>query len=131
MEKENFYYATGKRKSAVARTWLKPGKGDIIVNNRPVDEYFKVESATADLKMPLVLTNTLGSFDVKARVCGGGFTGQAGAIRHGITKALILANPDLRQALKRACFVRRDARVKERKKYGQRGARARFQFSKR
>lgn len=131
MEKENFYYATGKRKSAVARTWLKPGKGDIIVNNRPVDEYFKVESATADLKMPLVLTNTLGSFDVKARVCGGGFTGQAGAIRHGITKALILANPDLRQALKRAGFVRRDARVKERKKYGQRGARARFQFSKR
>ena len=131
MEKENFYYATGKRKSAVARTWLKPGKGDIIVNNRPVDEYFMVESATADLKMPLVLTNTLGSFDVKARVCGGGFTGQAGAIRHGITKALILANPDLRQALKRAGFVRRDARVKERKKYGQRGARARFQFSKR
>jgi len=131
MEKENFYYATGKRKSAVARTWLMPGKGDIIVNNRPVDEYFKVESATVDLKMPLVLTNTLGSFDVKARVCGGGFTGQAGAIRHGITKALILANPDLRQALKRAGFVRRDARVKERKKYGQRGARARFQFSKR
>lgn len=131
MEKENFYYATGKRKSAIARTWLKPGKGDIIVNNRPVDEYFKVESATVDLKMPLVLTNTLGSFDVKASVCGGGFTGQAGAIRHGITKALILANPDLRQALKRAGFVRRDARVKERKKYGQRGARARFQFSKR
>ena len=96
-----------------------------------MDEYFKVESATTDLKMPLVLTNTLGSFDVKARVCGGGFTGQAGAIRHGITKALILANPDLRQALKRAGFVRRDARVKERKKYGQRGARARFQFSKR
>jgi small subunit ribosomal protein S9 len=131
MEKENFYYATGKRKSAVARTWLKPGKGDIIVNNRPVDEYFKVESAATDLKMPLVLTNTLGSFDVKARVCGGGFNGQAGAIRHGITKALILANPDLRQTLKRAGFVRRDARVKERKKYGQRGARARFQFSKR
>jgi len=131
MEKENFYYATGKRKSAIARTWLKPGKGDIIVNNRPVDEYFKVESATVDLKMPLVLTNTLGSFDVKASVCGGGFTGQAGAIRHGITKALILANPDLRQALKRAGFVRRDARVKERKKYGQKGARARFQFSKR
>ena len=131
MEKENYYYATGKRKSAVARTWLKPGKGDIIVNNRPVDEYFKVESATADLKMPLVLTNTLGSYDVKARVCGGGFTGQAGAIRHGITKALIIANPDLRQTLKKAGFVRRDARVKERKKYGQRGARARFQFSKR
>lgn len=131
MEKENYYYATGKRKSAVARTWLKPGKGDIIVNNRPVDEYFKVESATADLKMPLVLTNTLGSYDVKARVCGGGFTGQAGAIRHGITKALIIANPDLRQTLKKAGYVRRDARVKERKKYGQRGARARFQFSKR
>jgi len=131
MEKENVYYATGKRKSAVARTWIKPGKGEIIVNNRPADEYFKVESATTDLKLPLVLTNTLGSFDVKARVCGGGFSGQAGAIRHGITKALILANPDLRRALKKAGYVRRDSRVKERKKYGQRGARARFQFSKR
>jgi small subunit ribosomal protein S9 len=83
------------------------------------------------VKQPLVLTNTLGSFDIKTRVTGGGFSGQAGAIRHGITRALISANPDFRQSLKKAGFVRRDARVKERKKYGQKGARARFQFSKR
>jgi small subunit ribosomal protein S9 len=131
MEKENVYYATGKRKSAIARTWLKPGTGEIIVNSRPVDDYFKIESVKAILFQPLVLTNTLGSFDVKTRVAGGGFSGQAGAIRHGITKALISANPDLRPLLKKAGFVRRDSRVKERKKYGQKGARARFQFSKR
>lgn len=131
MEKEEIFYATGKRKSAIARTWLKPGSGEIIVNDRPVDDYFKVESSKTILIQPLVLTNTLGSFDVKARVIGGGYSGQAGAIRHGITKALILANPDLRPSLKKAGFVRRDARVKERKKYGQKGARARFQFSKR
>jgi small subunit ribosomal protein S9 len=131
MEKDNIYYATGKRKSAIARTWLRPGAGEIIVNNLPVDEYFKVESARTILKQPLVLTNTAGSYDIKVRVLGGGYSGQAGAIRHGITKALISANPDFRKALKKAGFVRRDARVKERKKYGQRGARARFQFSKR
>ena len=131
MEKENVYYATGKRKSAIARTWLKPGTGEIIVNSRPVDDYFKIESVKAILFQPLVLTNTLGSFDVKTRVAGGGFSGQAGAIRHGITRALISANPDLRPLLKKAGFVRRDSRVKERKKYGQKGARARFQFSKR
>jgi small subunit ribosomal protein S9 len=131
MEKENVYYATGKRKSAIARTWLKPGNGEIIVNSRPVDDYFKIESVKAILLQPLVLTNTLGSFDIKTRVAGGGFSGQAGAIRHGITRALISANPDLRPILKKAGFVRRDSRVKERKKYGQKGARARFQFSKR
>ncbi len=131
MGKEEMFYATGKRKSAIARTWLKPGKGEIIVNNRPVDDYFKVESSKSMLLQPLVLTNTLGAFDVKARVVGGGYSGQAGAIRHGITRALILANPELRPALKKAGFVRRDARIKERKKYGQKGARARFQFSKR
>jgi small subunit ribosomal protein S9 len=131
MEKENVYYATGKRKSAVARTWLKPGSGDITVNDLPMDDYFKVESVKITVKEPLVLTNTLGSFDIKAKVSGGGTSGQAGAIRHGITKALLLVNPDLRTALKRAGFVRRDSRVKERKKYGQKGARARFQFSKR
>ena len=131
MDKENLYYATGKRKSSIARTWLKPGNGEITVNNRPMDDYFKIESVKTIVKQPLVLTNTLGSFDVKARVSGGGFSGQAGAIRHGITRALILANPDLRLALKKAGFVRRDARIKERKKYGQKGARARFQFSKR
>ncbi len=131
MEKENVYYATGKRKSAIARTWLKPGNGEIIVNNRPVDDYFKIESVKAILLQPLVLTNKLGSFDIKTRVAGGGFSGQAGAIRHGITRALISADPDLRPILKKAGFVRRDSRVKERKKYGQKGARARFQFSKR
>ncbi|MGD2151182.1 MAG: 30S ribosomal protein S9 [Desulfobacterales bacterium] len=131
MDKENVYYATGKRKSAIARTWIMPGNGEITVNDRPMDDYFTVEVVKAIVKQPLVLTNTLESFDVKARVIGGGFSGQAGAIRHGITKALILANPELRKALKKAGYVRRDARIKERKKYGQKGARARFQFSKR
>jgi small subunit ribosomal protein S9 len=131
MEKENVYYATGKRKTAIARTWIMPGNGEITINDRTMDDYFKVEVVKTIIKQPLVLTNTLESFDVKARVTGGGFSGQAGAIRHGITKALISANPELRKALKRAGFVRRDARVKERKKYGQKGARARFQFSKR
>jgi small subunit ribosomal protein S9 len=131
MEKENFYYATGKRKSAIARTWLKPGQGTIIINNRPMQEYFPVETTRIELAQPLKLTNTLGAFDVKVFVKGGGPVGQAAAIRHGITRALIAANPDLRAALKRAGFVKRDPRVKERKKYGQKSARARFQFSKR
>lgn len=131
MNTENIYYATGKRKTAIARTWLKPGKGEIIINNRPVNDYFKIPSAKILMMQPLVLTNTLGSYDIKVRVLGGGITGQAGAIRHGITKALINIDPDLRQILKKAGFVKRDPRVKERKKYGQKGARARFQFSKR
>ena len=131
MEKENEFYATGRRKTAIARTWLKPGNGQITINNRPVDEYFKVESAKAILLEPMVLTNTHEAFDVKVRVVGGGISGQAGAIRHGITKALILIDGDFRAPLKRGGFVRRDSRIKERKKYGQRGARARFQFSKR
>jgi len=131
MNKENVYYATGKRKSAIARTWLMPGKGAIVVNNRPVDDYLKIESTKSIMTQPLVLTNTIGLFDIKVRVKGGGVSGQAGAIRHGITKALLLSNPELRQVLKKAGFVKRDPRVKERKKYGQKGARARFQFSKR
>jgi small subunit ribosomal protein S9 len=131
MEKENVFYATGKRKTAIARTWLTPGKGDITINDKPVEDYFKLGTARATLMQPLMLTNTHGSFDVKIKVIGGGILGQAGAIRHGITRALILADPDLRQPLKRAGFVKRDPRVKERKKYGQKGARARFQFSKR
>jgi small subunit ribosomal protein S9 len=131
MEKENVYYATGKRKTAIARTWIMPGNGEITINDSPMDDYFKVEVVKTIIKQPLALTNTLESFDVKAHVTGGGFSGQAGAIRHGITKALILADPELRKALKRAGYIRRDARVKERKKYGQKGARARFQFSKR
>ncbi len=128
---ENTFYATGRRKTAVARTWLKPGSGNIVINNRPVDDYFRVETAKADMYQPLALTNTINTYDIRVRVVGGGISGQAGAIRHGITRALIEANPDLRGPLKKAGFVKRDARAKERKKYGQRGARARFQFSKR
>ncbi|MFH2218303.1 MAG: 30S ribosomal protein S9 [Pseudomonadota bacterium] len=131
MEKENIYYATGKRKNAIARTWLKPGNGEVIVNDRPMENYFTVESARAFMLQPLVLTNSLGAYDVKVRVAGGGFSGQAGAIRHGITRVLMQVNPDFRVPLKKAGFVTRDPRVKERKKYGQKGARARFQFSKR
>lgn len=131
MDKETTVYATGKRKCAIARTWLRPGSGNITINDRPVDDYFKLDSAAAVMTQPLILTNTQGNFDITIRVTGGGINGQAGAIRHGITKALMLVDPDLRQALKRAGFVTRDPRVKERKKYGQRGARARFQFSKR
>ena len=131
MEKENIYYATGKRKSAIARTWLTPGSGEISINNRPVEAYFPVESLRTELLEPFKLTNTTGSFDVKVSVRGGGIAGQAGAVRHGITKALILTDADLRIPLKKAGFVKRDPRVKERKKYGQKGARARFQFSKR
>ncbi|PQP33843.1 30S ribosomal protein S9, partial [Desulfobacteraceae bacterium SEEP-SAG9] len=88
MEKEASYYATGKRKSAIARTWLKPGTGQIIVNNRPLDDYFKIQSLKSIIAQPLVLTNTLGSYDIKVRVIGGGLAGQAGAIRHGITRVL-------------------------------------------
>ena len=128
---ENTFYATGRRKSAIARTYLTPGSGQVTINNRPIDDYFQVETAKMDLYQPLVLTNTMNAYDINVRVVGGGISGQAGAIRHGITRALILANPEFRGPLKKAGFVRRDPRVKERKKYGQRGARARFQFSKR
>lgn len=131
MDRENVYYATGRRKSAIARTWLRPGKGIIMVNEKSVDDYFSVAAAKAMVVQPLILTNNLGSYDVIIRVLGGGINGQAGAIRHGITRALMLLDPDLRPALKKAGFVTRDSRVKERKKYGQRGARARYQFSKR
>jgi small subunit ribosomal protein S9 len=131
MEKETIYYATGRRKSAIAKTWLKPGKGDVIINNRAVEDYFPIEALRIQMLEPLKMTNTLGSFDLRVTVLGGGLAGQAGAVRHGLTRALILADPELRQPLKRAGFVKRDPRVRERKKYGQRGARARFQFSKR
>ena len=131
MEKENVYYATGKRKTAISRTWLTPGDGQITINNRPAEVYFPIESLRNQMVEPLKLTNTLGSFNIRASVLGGGISGQAEAVRHGITKALIASDPDLRLSLKKAGFVKRDPRVKERKKYGQRGARARFQFSKR
>jgi small subunit ribosomal protein S9 len=131
MAQENVYYATGKRKTAIARTWLKSGSGAVTINNRSLEDYFPLESARMELLKPLVMTNNVGKYDVKVTVIGGGPSGQAGAIRHGITRALIEIDPDYRQPLKRAGFVKRDPRKKERKKYGQRGARARFQFSKR
>jgi small subunit ribosomal protein S9 len=131
MTQKDVFYATGKRKTAIARTWLKPGGGEITINNRPLDDFFKVPTAKTILRQPLVLTNTLDKFDIRVRVAGGGISGQAGAIRHGITRALMEFDPELRPALKKAGFVKRDPRIKERKKYGQRGARARFQFSKR
>jgi len=125
------YYGTGKRKTAVARTWLRPGKGSITINQRDVDDYFRRETAKMIVEQPLVLTDTYGSFDVNVNVSGGGISGQAAAVRHGITKALLQVNPGFRLILKRAGFVTRDSRIKERKKYGQKGARARFQYSKR
>ena len=131
MPKETTYYATGKRKNAIAKTWLAPGSGKIIINKRPLEEYFPLETLQTNLQEPFKLTNTVGSFDVNVSVKGGGIAGQAGAVRHGITKALILNDAELRTPLKKAGFVKRDPRVKERKKYGQKGARARFQFSKR
>ena len=131
MEQDNVFYATGKRKSAIARTWLTSGSGQVSINNRPLEDYFKVESARTMMLEPFRLTNTQGSYDIKIRVQGGGITGQAGAIRLGITRALMIVNPEFRSPLKKAGFVKRDPREKERKKYGQRGARARFQFSKR
>ncbi|RPJ71882.1 MAG: 30S ribosomal protein S9 [Desulfobacteraceae bacterium] len=131
MQTQSSFYATGKRKSSIARTWLTPGTGAITVNRLPIEEYFPVETTRLELVQPLKLTNTSGAYDIKATVQGGGVVGQAAAIRHGITRALIAANPDFRVTLKKAGFVKRDPRVKERKKYGQRSARARFQFSKR
>lgn len=131
MENQTVYYATGKRKSSVAKTWLTPGTGKITVNDRELDHYFTLSDARKLLAMPLVLTDKAGSFDIRIKVLGGGIMGQAGAVRHGITKALVLSDPDLRGVLKKAGCLTRDSRIKERKKYGQKGARARFQFSKR
>ncbi|HDM75809.1 MAG TPA: 30S ribosomal protein S9 [Deltaproteobacteria bacterium] len=128
---EKRYYATGKRKTAVARVWLKPGTGKITVNKKPLDEYITRETAKMIIRQPFELTGTLGQFDVDVNVRGGGISGQAGAIKHGITRALLEFNPDLRPILKKAGFITRDSRIKERKKYGQRRARARFQYSKR
>jgi small subunit ribosomal protein S9 len=131
MDPENTFYATGRRKTAISRTWLTPGSGEITINNRPAADYFPVEATREEMIQPFKLTNTLGTYDVRATVVGGGIAGQAGAVRHGITRALVSANPDFRITLKKAGFIKRDPRVKERKKYGQKGARARFQFSKR
>jgi len=125
------YYGTGRRKSSVARVYLMPGSGKITVNKRDIDDYFGFETLKLIIRQPLELTDTLGKFDVKVNVFGGGYTGQAGAIRHGVSRALLQADDDFRQALKKAGFLTRDPRMKERKKYGLKGARRAPQFSKR
>ncbi|MCK5679696.1 30S ribosomal protein S9 [bacterium] len=125
------YYATGKRKSAIAKVWLSEGSGEIKVNGKPATDYFTMDVARELVFQPLSVTDCVNKFDFMIKVVGGGVAGQAGAVRHGITKALQEYDPELRAVLKKAGFVTRDARIKERKKYGQRGARARYQFSKR
>jgi small subunit ribosomal protein S9 len=125
------YYGTGRRKTATARVFLRPGDGKIVINKREFDVYFPNETLRMIIRQPLQLTETLGKFDILVNVAGGGVAGQAGAVRHGITRALMQFNIELRRRLKRAGFVTRDPRMKERKKYGQKGARKRFQFSKR
>lgn len=125
------YYGTGKRKSSIARVWLKPGAGKIMVNNKTLDEYFGRETSKMVVRQPLELVEKVGEFDIYVTVQGGGDSGQAGAIKHGITKALLETDAELRGVLKKAGFITRDSRVKERKKYGRAAARARFQFSKR
>ena len=125
------YYGTGRRKHSVARVRLVAGEGNIIVNGRAVEEYFDYETLIRDVKQPLVLTNNENKYDVIVKVEGGGFTGQAGAIRHGISRALVEAGSDYRPVLKAAGLLTRDARVKERKKYGLKAARRALQFSKR
>jgi len=126
------WHAVGKRKNATARIWMRRGNGNIVVNKRSLDTYFGGhEPLKMLLAQPLTLTETTNSFDIYVNVQGGGIAGQAGAIRHGIAKALVAANLELRKPLKKNGFLTRDARIKERKKYGLRGARRRFQFSKR
>ncbi len=125
------YYGTGRRKTAAARVYLRPGAGAVEVNGRSLDEFFPNESLKMIIKQPLQLTETAEKFDISVTVEGGGSAGQAGAIRHGISRALIEYNSELRDRLKSAGLLTRDPRKKERKKYGQKGARARFQFSKR
>lgn len=128
---ETRYYGTGKRKTSVARVWMKPGTGKMVVNEKPLEEYFGGGTCKMIIMQPLELTENVDKFDVSVNVNGGGISGQAGAIRHGITKALMEFNAELRGSLKKAGLVTRDPREKERKKYGQPGARKRFQFSKR
>lgn len=125
------YYGTGRRKTSTARVYLRPGSGKIVVNKRDFNTYFPNEALQMIIRQPLNLTETTEKFDILVNVDGGGTAGQAGAVRHGITRALMEFNADLRPALKKAGLVTRDPRQKERKKYGQKGARARFQFSKR
>lgn len=125
------YYGTGKRKDAVARVWLRPGKGEYKVNRRSLESYFPRETLRMVIQQPFELTQTSGKFDVLVNVSGGGMSGQAGAIRHGITRALLEVDTSFRPVLKKAGLITRDSRIVERKKYGRKGARAKFQFSKR
>jgi len=129
--KSTKYYGTGKRKDAVARVWIVPGTGEVVVNDRPADRYLGRSVLIRLIQQPFDVTDTLGRYNVIAHCKGGGISGQAGAIRHGISKALLEANPDLRPILRRLGFLTRDPRVKERKKYGRKRARRGFQFSKR
>ena len=125
------YYGTGRRKSSVARVFLRPGSGKFEVNGRPFDQYFLTDAQKVEVRQPLVTTETNSTFDVVANVAGGGVNGQAGALKMGVARALLEFNAELRKKLKTEGFLSRDARAKERKKYGQKGARKRFQFSKR
>lgn len=125
------YYATGRRKTATARVFLKPGKGNILVNKRKIEEYFMIEDNINLVVQPLTVTKTHDKYDLYITVKGGGISGQAGAVAHGIARALTQVNDEYRNTLKKRGLLKRDPRMKERKKYGQRGARARFQFSKR
>jgi len=125
------YYGTGRRKDSVARVFLRPGKGDIVVNKRPIEDYFGRETLKMVLRQPLELTDSINKFDIFINVQGGGLSGQAGAIRHGISRALLLAMEDSRSVLKKAGMLTRDSRKVERKKYGQPGSRKKYQFSKR
>ena len=128
---ETQYYGTGRRKTSTARVYLRPGAGEVKINHKSFEQYFPNETLRMIIRQPLQLTETANKFDILVNVTGGGPAGQAGAIRHGITRALMEFNTDLRPALKQAGLVTRDPRIKERKKYGQKGARKRFQFSKR
>ena len=125
------YYGTGRRKKSIARVRLIPGDGKVLINERSIEEYFGLETLKVIVKQPLVITDTVGKFDVLCKVSGGGFTGQAGAIRHGIARALLEADEDFRVTLKKAGYLTRDPRMKERKKYGLKKARKAPQFSKR
>ncbi|MBI4389991.1 MAG: 30S ribosomal protein S9 [Nitrospinae bacterium] len=125
------FYGTGKRKEAIAKVWLEPGEGGFTVNGKKVRDYFMRETLEQSVKQPLIITNTLSSYDVHASVVGGGLAGQSGAVRLGVSRALLECDPNHRLPLKRAGFLTRDARIVERKKYGRPGARKRFQFSKR
>jgi small subunit ribosomal protein S9 len=131
MPTEGAMYGTGRRKASVARVWLKPGEGKMVVNKRPLSEYFSRAAHQTLIVQPLKTVGMEGKFDVRANVAGGGLTGQAGAVRLGVARALLASESSLRPTLRKAGLLTRDPRAKERKKYGQKGARARFQFSKR